>query len=168
MLSEKWILSAARCYSTRPLSELNIEYGHSEITPGPVGSNKARITRVIPHEEFGNAPLVNDIALVESDTPIVTGFHEPFAKLVIPGGSRFRSGTVSAHAGWGHIKLNVRTTALQKADLNILSHAECVEATADTQKPEWNNICAISSSVMCSGDLGGFIADQNLAKFIKI
>lgn len=155
LLSERWILSAARCYNSRNISNLNIEYGNTEITPGPIGTNKARISRIIAHEDFKPSPPVNDICLVESDTDIVTGFHEPFAKLVVSGGSRnFFSGTPSVHAGWGHVNQGVRTTTLQKADNAILSLQECFDATAETQKPARNNICAVGSSVICSGDLG--------------
>lgn len=152
LLSERWILSSARCFATVPLAELNIEYGHSEISPGPNGLNKARISRVIAHEDFAGA--INDISVSESDIPMITGFHVPFAKLTVPGGSRFSSGTVSVHAGWGHVSLGVRTTTLQKASTNILSFDECVEAVADTQKPARNNICAMSDSVICTSDLG--------------
>lgn len=155
LLNEKWILSSARCFQTRPLNELNIEYGNSEITPGPNGSNKARITQIIVHEDY-NTPtrLENDISLIESDTPINTGFHEPFARLVIPGGSKFISGTKSVHAGWGHTSQNVRTNVLQKANIRIISFDECIEATGETQAAIKKNICAIGESVMCAGDLG--------------
>lgn len=151
LLSERWILSSARCFVTRPLDELYIEYGHSEISPGPDGFNKARISRVISHEDFKG--VINDISVVESNIPMITGFHVPFAKLTA-GGSRFSSGTVSVHAGWGHVSSGVRTTTLQKASINILSFEECVEAVADTTKPARNNICAISDSVICTSDLG--------------
>lgn len=156
LLSERWILSAARCFRTRPINELNIEYGNSEISPGPNGLNKARISEIISHEDFSMNPLINDICLLQSDIAIITGFHEPFVKLTVNGGSRFSSGTVSVHAGWGHVKPDVRTTSLQKATINILSKQECYEATDDTQKPSRNNICAILDSVMCTGDLGSF------------
>lgn len=159
LLSERWILSSARCFASdrRPISELNIEYGNSEISPGPEGSNKARISRVITHENFSQNPVVNDISLVESDKPMITGFHEPFAKLTVSGGSRFASGTSSVHAGWGHVRQGVRTSILQKASINILSHEECVEATADTQSPSRSNICAKADSVMCLTDFGKLV-----------
>lgn len=155
LLNENWILSSARCYERRLISNLNIEYGNSIISPGPDGPNKARISQIILHEEYvSSQPRVHDISLVESATPIITGLHEPFAKLIIPGGSRFRSGTVSVHAGWGHISDGVRATRLQKASLNIISFDECLEAVEDGSKPSRLNICALADSVMCTGDLG--------------
>lgn len=154
LLNEKWILSAARCFAHRLITNLNIEYGHSEILPGPSGSNKALINSVISHEDYGTSPLVNDIALAESSIPINTGFHQPFVKLIVAGGSKFSSGTPSIHAGWGHIRLGVRTTILQKADADILSHQDCIEATEGTQKPSRNQICSIGKSVLCTSDLG--------------
>lgn len=157
LLSSTWILSSARCYVRPPLSELNIEYGNSVITPGPVGTNKASISRVIMHEDFSESPSFNDISLVESATAIVTGFHEPFVKLPIPGGSYFRSGTPAVHSGWGHIAPNNRTTTLQKANVNIMTHEECLVAVGDFQAPTKLHICAISNSVMCTGDLGNAV-----------
>lgn len=155
LLSERWILSAARCFNSRNIEILNIEFGNTEITPGPNGSNKARITRTIAHEDFSPSPPVNDICLVESDIDIITGFHEPFATLVVSGGSRsFVSGTPSVHAGWGQVQQGMRTTILQKGENSVLSQQECVEAAADTQRPARNNICDNGTSVICSGDLG--------------
>lgn len=154
LLSEQWILSSARCYATRPLAELNIEYGNSVISPGPIGLKKTGISRVILHQDFEMNPLVNDISLAEPVVSIITGFHESFVKLTVPGGSRFISGTNSVHAGWGHISESVRTTSLQKANLRVLSPQECIEATVETKNPERSNICAVANSVMCLGDLG--------------
>lgn len=155
LLNEKWIVSSARCYLTRPVNELNIEYGNTEITPGLNGSNKPRISQIILHENYGvPTQLANDISLIESEKPIVTGLNQPFARLLIPGGSHFASGTKSVYAGWGHIMQNVRTNVLQKASISILAFDECVEAVGDTQKPSRSNICAIGDSVMCAGDLG--------------
>lgn len=153
LLSERWVLSSARCFNNRILNELNIEYGNSEITPGPNGPNKVGISRIIRHEEYDSVSVVNDISLVEAETAIVTGFHDSFAKLA-PGGSRFGSGVHSVHAGWGYIGSNQRTTSLQKASLKTLSFDECVLASADTQQPVRTNICAKAESVICLTDLG--------------
>jgi secreted trypsin-like serine protease len=155
LLNEKWILSSARCYLTRPIADLSIEYGRTEITPGLNGSNKPGISQIILHESYGKPTVLsNDISLIESDRPIVTGFHQPFAKLAVPGSSNFFSGTKSVHAGWGHVQQNVRTNVLQKANVNILSFDECVEAVGDTDKPSKSNICTLGDSVTCAGDLG--------------
>lgn len=153
-LSERWILSSARCYLRRPLEQLNIEFGNSIITPGPVGENKASISRVVMHHGFVETGFVNDVCLVEAATSMLTGYHETFAKLPVPGGSHFRSGTLAVHSGWGHIRQNVRTTSLQKANLNVLSHEECLVAVNGTQRPTKLHICAIADSVMCTGDMG--------------
>jgi secreted trypsin-like serine protease len=155
LLNEKWILSSTRCYLTRNIDNLSIEYGNTEITPGLNGSNKPRISQIILHEKYGvPTAMANDISLIESDRPIVTGLHQPFAKLPVPGNSEFISGTASVHAGWGHVLQNVRTNVLQKANVNILSFDECVEAVGNTEKPGRSNICAIGDSVTCAGDLG--------------
>lgn len=153
LLNEKWILTAARCFVSRALSDLNIEYGHSQISPGPNGANKARLSRYILHEEFAQNPLINNIGLAESEIPIMTGFFEPYAKLSATG-VRFQSGTTSVHAGFGHIGPGVRNNDLQKADLRTLSHAECLEAVGDSAAPNRENICAMYESVLCTGDVG--------------
>jgi hypothetical protein len=56
--------------------------------------------------------------------------------------------------GEGHMQQNVRTNVLQKANVNILSFDECVEAVGDTEKPGRKNICALGDSVTSAGDLG--------------
>lgn len=153
LLSEKWILSAARCFVARNIADLNIEYGNTVISPGPTGDNKAAIAEVIYHEDYSAAPLVNDIAVVLSATPIITGLFDPFVKLAAPG-ARIRSGIPSVHAGWGHTSLGVRGSTLKKATVGIISHAECEIAAGDTQGPSRNQICAYGESLICTGDLG--------------
>lgn len=156
LLNEKWILSSARFFAGKRLSNLNIEYGNTIVTPGPTAENNAGIAQLILHENFGvPLPASNDISLIESDKSIFIGLHQPFAKLAIPGGFRFSSGTEGVFPGWGHVSLNTRNVKLQKANLKILSHEECTEAVGDAQKPTSQNICAIGESVMCTGDLGG-------------
>lgn len=167
LLNEKWILSCARLFTSRRIDSLNIEFGNTVITPGPTDENNARISQVILHEDYGvPTPLANDISLIESDTLIFVALHQPFAKLIIPGGSRFLSGTESVHAGWGHIAPgSTRTTRLQKANLKVLSPQECLEAVDGTQAPNNKNICAIGESVMCTGDLGK--VELFLMKFLR-
>lgn len=155
LLSERWVLSSARCFSRKTnVTILNIEYGNSVITPGPSGTKNAFISRVISHENFNESPILNDVSLVESATMMVTGFHDTFAKLPLPGGSHFKSRTPAMHAGWGHISTGVRTNVLQKATVYILTLDECVVAVNGTQRPSRDNLCAMSNSVMCTGDLG--------------
>lgn len=153
LLSERWILSSARCFATRNIADLNIEYGNTVITPGPTGDNKAAIAQVIIHEDFGVGPTVNDIAVAMSATPMITGLFEPFVKLAAPG-ARVPSGISSVHAGWGHTSLGVRATTLQKASVGIISHEECKIAAGETQWPSRSNICAYGESLICTGDLG--------------
>lgn len=158
LLNEKWILSSARLLFSQKIAELNIEYGNSVITPGPTDDNNAEISQIILHEEYDPSNArVNDISLIETVAPIIIDLHQPFAKLIIPGGSRFLSGTQSVIAGWGHIQPDfVRTNRLQKADLRILSRQECIEAVGDSEKPHERNICAIGESVICIADIGDF------------
>lgn len=153
LLSERWILSSARCFATRKVADLNIEYGNTVISPGPVGDNKAAIEKVISHEDFAVGPTVNDIAVAMSATPMVTGLFEPFVKLAAPG-ARVPSGIASVHFGWGHTSVNVRATTLQKASVGIISHEECKIAAGETQWPSRNQICAYGESLICTGDLG--------------
>lgn len=164
LLNEKWVLSSVRCFVSRNINDMVLEYGNSEITPGPTGPNKAKIDKIVMHEDYGvPTNLANDISLIESSIPIETGFHEPFAKLTVPGGATFASGTESTHVGWGHVRLNTRTNVLQKAQSKFLPFDDCVIATNNTRSLSRNNICAIGESVMCAGDLGRLKNIKNLA-----
>lgn len=157
LLNEKFVLSSARCFHLRRVAELVIEYGSTVVTPGQQGPRKNGIERVILHENFALGARLNDIAVAESKVPIVTGFHNTFVKLA-PLGNKFRSGSASVHAGWGHIISGERTNSLQKAYLNILSYDECLVAVDGTLAPTRRNICAIGESAMCIGDLGNYAA----------
>ena len=150
LLSERWILSAARCLENRPYNELTAQYGTSEIDTRVTGVNKARISRGVTHENFNYSLLLNDISLLESETPMITGFHGAFAKLA-PEGSQFRKGTKAVHTGWGFIQPNQSTRNLQKANLRMWIAEECMAAQTQVRL---NTICAAAESVMCAGDPG--------------
>jgi secreted trypsin-like serine protease len=152
LLSEKWILSAARCFE-RPIGELFIEYGRTVIAPESAGPHRSAFSRIIQHEDFTLNPTSNNIAVAEAKSALVTGYNEPFVKLPVSG-ARFLSGTSSVHAGWGHTGPNVRNNLLLKAEVKIVSHAECLKALGTNAQLDRENICTMGDSVICNGDIG--------------
>lgn len=154
LLSEKWILSGARCFYRRLVEKLIVEYGNTEITPGVNGPRRIELERTIIHENFALTPRSNDIGLAESKVPIVTGFHNTFAKLA-PSGNKFNAGHMVVHAGWGQIENGERYTFLQKADFTVLSLNDCIaQLSENSAPPTKKNICVAGKGVICVGDLG--------------
>lgn len=159
VLNENWILSTARCFTNQRIHEMSIEYGLTVINLGETSLNRRNIERVIFHEEYQNIigeTVLNDISLVQPDSPIKIDYQGAFAKLPVPGSSTHFNGKLATMVGWGQIRANQRTNRLYKAQQKILSMEECLMAVDDDKRrPNENNICSMGNeSVICIGDLG--------------
>lgn len=157
ILNENFILSTARCFVNQQLNEFRIEFGSTVITLNETSTLNRRIKNLIIHEEFENMidTVLNDISLIEPDFPIKINYQGSFAKLPVPGSSINFIGKFATIVGWGHIRPNLRTNLLHKAEQKILSMEECLTAVDDKRRPNENNLCSIGNeSVICIGDLG--------------
>lgn len=56
--------------------------------------------------------------------------------------------------GWGQKAPGVTAEHLQRADLRIISMNECITMVNGTKLPYRESICAIETSVLCTGDIG--------------
>jgi hypothetical protein len=113
----------------------------------------------IPHEHFSIEHLLHDIALIKLNDSAVTGFHNSFASLPVPG-SIYTTGTPAVVAGWGIWSHDNNTIPpLQKLDTEIWHHKDCRLAFQEDGLPEEvfvhpTNICAAEpdfSRAHCSG-----------------
>ncbi|KAG5669925.1 hypothetical protein PVAND_000215 [Polypedilum vanderplanki] len=155
LITNKFALSSARCMSRRNIPQLVVEFGNTVINPGVRdGPNNVGISEIIFHPDFNYTTYENDICIIQLQNEInLDGFYEPFAHLSVTG-SRFQSGTIGTHAGWGATLANVTNHQLHRADVTIISHSECITAVGESKQPFFQNICAMDKSVVCTGDMG--------------
>jgi secreted trypsin-like serine protease len=129
LLNEYWILTAAHCYL--PLNVGSIEYGTTVIRGNSSEAKVAEIELFLRHENYNSEEITYDIGLIKVKTPIITGFHNAFAKLAMPG-NYYPTGTPTVVAGFGRWNYqNSTTPSLQKANLKIWNYADCKLAHAD-------------------------------------
>ena len=105
ILSSYWVLTAAHCIYKKDYEIYIIEYGTTEISHGPNGTQIARAAQFIVHEDYDDDTIENDIGLVRLATPVVWNI-EFRVKLPIQG-QYFQTGTPAVLAGWGRIGVSV-------------------------------------------------------------
>jgi V8-like Glu-specific endopeptidase len=163
IIGANWVLTAAHCVldaSGTPISPTRVFV--------KVGANNPFITsegetysadRVIPHENYNDQTLENDIALIRLANIINNPVARPIA-IVTPAdvaAGALKPGVMTWVTGWGLTSVNpkVYPTRLQKLQLPIITRAQASTV--------WSNIA--STDIMagylngnkdaCSGDSGG-------------
>jgi secreted trypsin-like serine protease len=153
VLNPWWVLTAAHCVDT-DTSPYTVQYGSTVISR--TGSNVIDVEKFIPHEDYNDFTLENDIALVKLKTPIDSDALNLRVRLAMPQ-TFYPTGTAAVLAGWG---LNATggsiQTTLQKADLQIYAPADCNDLHGGGV--HFTNICGGipgGGRGQCSGDSGG-------------
>lgn len=160
LLNDLWIVTAAHCIVDADPEIYTIEYATTEISNGFNGTRIALIERFIPHEDYSDSLIRNDIGLIKLREPLNTGLHASVVKLAQPG-KFYSTGTSATVAGWGRIGTNQPiSTVLKKVELQIYSYEDCKAAhdlSSSTLDIYHTNICAGVPEMgksECNGDSG--------------
>ncbi len=144
LLSDKWVLTVARCVVGKPLAAFELRFG--EAAPGSADARQTRnLRRIVQHPAYIERAV--DLALLELNTPVVPHeFVSPIAfdttgpaagsdgKILVPTASRS-----DAAAGYAH------------AEASFVSDGRCAElSNVDTE------VCAVVRNGIpgCDGTLG--------------
>jgi hypothetical protein len=164
IIANNWILTAAHCVkdnsgATFPASQVKVKVGASNPF-SPTQGSVYNASAVIPHENFNDNTLANDIALIRLGTSIDNP-NASAVKLITSSDVSYGAtdpGVMAWVTGWGLTNANDENsfpTTLQKVQLPIITTSQALTV--------WNSIP--SSDMMagflngnkdaCSGDSGG-------------
>ena len=156
LLNNYWIVTAAHCLN-KPVDQITIEYGTTEISNGTKGKKETGVEKLIQHENFNYSSHKNDIGLIKLKNPL----DDITAVKIATNGSHFKTGASSTVIGWGTISSDgPMSSILQKVDLQIYSYEDCKTALhkniygLDIYQ---TNICAgvpEKGKSTCNGDSG--------------
>lgn len=159
LLSQNWILTSGHCVAGRQSNDIMAVGGSVSLREG-TGHN---VTNVIVHPEFDAETLLNDIALVQTQT------NFPFNMIVQPvqiGGQYVTEDVEALLTGWGQTSYPGNLSEmLQGINMVTISNEKCMEAHNSSEgAPEIQetNICAVSAKQTgaCMGDSGSALVSN--------
>ncbi|CAG4926782.1 unnamed protein product [Colias eurytheme] len=160
IVSESWVLTAAHCTINDHPNNITVVAGTNSLS---LGGMRYNLDKIINHENYTEATLENDIALLK----IVGEFNYssnmapiPLAMYPVP------AGTQCVLTGWGYIDYYDEVPdILQMLSLMTVSVEQCREELSIDDSPNklavtQNNICASGEedTGACQGDSGGPLA----------
>ncbi|KAK1894852.1 Suppressor of tumorigenicity 14 protein like [Dissostichus eleginoides] len=161
IISEKWILSAAHCFSTtspenhvasnwQTYNGMQDQYKQDGVQIRPV-------KKIITHPDYNQMTFDFDIALLELSEPLE--FTNTIQPICLPAPSHiFPAGTSCWVTGWGAMREGgSKAQLLQKASVKIINDTVCNVVTEGQ----------LTSRMLCSGFLSGGVDACQLIEWIK-
>nr|WCD24721.1 Tyr p 3 allergen [Tyrophagus putrescentiae] len=160
IISERWILTAAHCINNDDLNNpgrLSIRYNTLKKDSGEV----IKVKSLIVHEQYSNTTGDNDIALIETATPMTLGQKNAAAAKLPAKGNDPQDGDIFI-SGWGKLHIDDTTTPvdLQKVTVPVIKRSVCAENWKEFNVTITENMfCAVKMSTgsvdSCDGESGG-------------
>ncbi|XP_033959295.1 suppressor of tumorigenicity 14 protein homolog [Pseudochaenichthys georgianus] len=149
IISEKWILSAAHCFSTTsPENHVASNwqtYNGMQDQYKQDGVQRRPVKKIITHPDYNQMTFDYDIALLELSEPLE--FTNTIQPICLPAPSHiFPAGTSCWVTGWGAMREGgSKAQLLQKASVKIINDTVCNVVTEGQ----------LTSRMLCSGFLSG-------------
>lgn len=153
ILAQNWVLTAGHCVSSRQAGEFIAVAGITSLREG----NGHVVSKIFLHPEFKADNLLNDIAVVQTETAFV------FNMIVQPAniGNEFIDEEMAASlTGWGQTSYpGDLSDDLQGISMTTVSNEKCIAAHGSAEgTPDIleTNICAVAANDTgaCMGDSG--------------
>ncbi|XP_063632205.1 trypsin-like [Cydia splendana] len=168
IISENFILTAGHCtYAPKIGNVTAVKVGLLRMTEDVPSRREHRVKRIIKHPQYKAPSKYHDIALLETETPIILGPNAIPACVDI--GETVDDSRASA-TGWGHNKsLGEVLDVLQKVTLQKFTPQECTEKFRNVRHltqgyDERTQICYgdhEEKKDTCQGDSGGPLQINN-------
>nr|XP_061813638.1 serine protease 33-like [Nerophis lumbriciformis] len=173
LITREWLVCAAHCFpftpEEEPFSELRILLGYQSLDlDNPNGVNVS-VLLVIPHEDYNNVTIENDIALIRIPPVNYTVYIRPVC-LAAPD-TFVGAGTDIWITGWGRINEGVDLPSpqtLREVDAPVVCNEECNESYGFITS---NMICAgvpEGGRGSCQGDSGGPMVVNNGSQWVQL
>ncbi|XP_078266267.1 granzyme K-like [Rhinoraja longicauda] len=160
LINPKWVLTAAHCESKDGERKPQVVLGAHSLSQNESSKQIFRIKRQIPHPNYNDETMENDIMLLELENNAMINNYVKVLKL--PGGmvKDLNSGTSCIVAGWGRTSTRYESDTLQEVTIKVIDRNTCNSKDYYNHEPEVtpNMICAGDSEGRgdsCTGDSGG-------------
>lgn len=173
IISDVWIVTAAHCVRTESgatvsPSEVFVKAGANN----PYNDAEGKVygaSQVIPHENYNDESLENDIALIRLNSPIDIPQARP-VRIVTQEDIAFGAtdpGVLAWVTGWGLTSLspNVFPTKLQKIQLPIITNTQASTVWRSIASTDMMAGYRNGNKDACSGDSGGPLVVPVLGEF---
>ncbi|XP_054038261.1 transmembrane protease serine 9 isoform X1 [Rissa tridactyla] len=149
ILTEKWLVSAAHCFTEFPDPAMWAAYtGTTSLRGSDSGAVKMGIARIIPHPSYNTDTADYDVAVLELKRPVT--FTKYIQPVCLPNaGHHFPASKKCLISGWGYLKEDflVKPEFLQKATVELLDQKLCSSLYSH----------ALTERMLCAGYLEGKI-----------
>ncbi|KAI2805029.1 hypothetical protein BLOT_004018 [Blomia tropicalis] len=176
IINERYIMTAAHCVSrngqTQPASSFQVLVGAH--TLGSSGKY-FKVERVIPHENYDQNYMQNDIALFRLSTPInFSQMGNTARPICLPSSSMIMKsfvGQISTVVGWGTTREGGQISQkLQQVQIPIISNEKCSQKY-NRMNIRMGQICAAyeeGGRDSCQGDSGGSLTVPVNGKYYQL
>ncbi|CAL1589115.1 unnamed protein product [Knipowitschia caucasica] len=159
LINNRWILTAAHCFSPPSTSSLVVYLGRDTQKQSNANEVSRRVSEIINHPSYNPDTNDNDISLLRlSDTVNFTNFIQPVC--LSAAGNKPSDGTSTYVTGWGTINSDVPLPfpqRLQEVSVPIVSQTSCDSRYSSSNIDITDNmLCAGQEGKdSCQGDSGG-------------
>ncbi|XP_054828676.1 serine protease 55-like [Eublepharis macularius] len=150
ILNSWWILSAAHCFTKELPPDLHVIVGLKGYA-----KKRRMLDRIVIHQDFNNASMANDIALILLDSPIKFSKKMLISVPLMHDLSMWKDCSVSR---WSSIMAGGEKrpiSTLQEVETTLISNKQCSQSVQGLTE---DMLCAISEEGregLCEGDSGG-------------
>ncbi|XP_048507783.1 chymotrypsin-2-like isoform X2 [Athalia rosae] len=150
ILNERWILTAAHCLAGSNDDSVAVVVGTTTLDSG---GDSYKSLKVIPHPDYSQFLIRDDIGLIEVEKPIVYG--DNVKPVVLPTEDFNKTDYPAVLSGWGTLSYPGKTpNELQHITLSVIDQNECLNTSFRVTN---SNICTLNKKGegACHGDSGG-------------
>jgi trypsin len=154
IISNRYIITAARCLDQKTAPEIIIGTGSNSLT---TPNATYRADALIPHPNYNNSTHVNDIGLIRVSGEI--NFNNNTKSISLVSNDRNYDGVYLIASGWGQLWTGgMVPDHLQQITLRGCSQSRCSNTYKNITD---DNLCTLGSrgEGMCRGDSGGPLTD---------
>jgi len=177
LIHPKYVLTAAHCFfPTRSGAAGTAYFGsHETCFYGNCDADTRKIVKAIAHPNYNQNTMVNDVAILELETPIYTIAPVPLRKTPFAANQKFGNHKEALALGWGTVNTVTEqmSDVLQLGKVNMVSRNDCSQKYSGYSKSDIKDgmVCAVGKKQgtdACQGDSGGPLFVPSLGEQVGV
>jgi len=177
LIHPKYVLTAAHCFfPTRSGATGTAYFGsHETCFSGNCDAETRKIVKATAHPNYNQNTMVNDVAILELETPIYTIAPVPLRKTPFAANQNFGNHKEAFALGWGTVNTVTEQMGdvLQLGKVNMVSRNDCSQKYSGYSKSDIKDgmVCAVGKKQgtdACQGDSGGPLFVPSLGEQVGV